>query len=174
MTSEYSNVVQFTDFARTSTRSLTPRDARRSARAATEPSTETAKNHRMRQARREAWWRAVHVTDYWRARLNWQSALQCAQSHGIANSASFPPATDTYANRVNLVQLWREALVRQMLTPAPDIAAVNWKKAKFATGQHEYTDTNPERIERAIAADVEWLSAHPSRKSLAASRQRAD
>jgi hypothetical protein len=42
-----------------------------------------------------------------------------------------------------------------VLTPAPDTAAVAWKKAALAAGQHEYTDIKTERIERAIADDVE-------------------
>jgi hypothetical protein len=37
------------------------------------------KNSRLRIARRDAWWRAGRVTDYWRARLDWHSALECAQ-----------------------------------------------------------------------------------------------
>jgi hypothetical protein len=32
-----------------------------------------AKNSRLRIARRDAWWRAGRVTDYWRARLDWPS-----------------------------------------------------------------------------------------------------
>jgi hypothetical protein len=50
-----------------------------------------------------------------------------------------------------------------VLTPAPDTAAVAWKKAALAAGQHEYTDIKTERIERAIADDVEFLAAHPIR-----------
>jgi hypothetical protein len=34
-----------------------------------------------------------------------------------------------------------------------------------------HTDVKPERLQRAIDADVEWLKARPSRKSIAASRQ---
>jgi hypothetical protein len=43
------------------------------------PATETAKNSRIRIARRDAWWHAGHVTDYWRARLEWQNAIETAQ-----------------------------------------------------------------------------------------------
>lgn len=54
------------------------------------PATETAKDQRLRLSRRDAWRAADRVTYYWRARLNWQSALETAQRHGIADSASFP------------------------------------------------------------------------------------
>src|ERR1019366_4099554 len=33
------------------------------------------------------------------------------------------------------------------------------------SGQHEYTGVKTERIERAIASDVEFLAAHPMRRS---------
>jgi hypothetical protein len=62
-------------------------------------------------------------------------------------------------------------LVKQMLTPAPDVGAVNWKRTQLRGGQHRYTTVKPERLQRAIDADVEWLKAHPSRKSIAAARQ---
>lgn len=55
--------------------------------------------------------------------------------------------------------------------PAPDMRAVNWKRAQLRAWNHEHSDVNPERIERAIAEDVEWLAAHPSRKSIAAACQ---
>ena len=37
--------------------------------------TETAKNSRIRIKRRDAWWHADRMMDYWRARLDWQCAL---------------------------------------------------------------------------------------------------
>ncbi len=53
----------------------------------------------------------------------------------------------------------------QLLTPAPTVAEVAWKRAAFKAGDHRYTDVKPERIERAIADDVEFLRAHPTRRS---------
>jgi hypothetical protein len=43
--------------------------------------------------------------------------------------------------------------------------------AQFRAGNYRYTDVKPERLQRAIDADVEWLEAHPSKKSIAASGQ---
>ena len=37
--------------------------------------------------------------------------------------------------------------------------------------QLRHTGVKPERLQYAIDADVEWLEAHPTRKSIAASRQ---
>jgi hypothetical protein len=115
------------------------------------------------------WWTAAeHLTDYWRARLKWNSALSCAQSHDVADANSFPKCDDS---RFELVDLWRTALVSQMLTPAPDAAAVAWKRAQLRAENFRYADVKPEELQRAIDADAEWLEAHPSRKSIAASRQ---
>lgn len=115
------------------------------------------------------------MTDYWRARLDWNSALGTAQQYGIADSASFPSAENE--DRFGLVDNWRAALVKQMLTPAPDQNAVNWKLAKLR-GKHSTfnfpADVDSKRLRRAIeadVADVEWLKNHPSRKSIAATRQ---
>jgi hypothetical protein len=56
------------------------------------PLTETCKNSRLRIARRGAWWHARRLVNYWRARMDWYHALEIAQQHGIADSASFPSA----------------------------------------------------------------------------------
>ncbi len=50
---------------------------------------------------------------------------------------------------------------RGLRFPAPDVAAVIWKKATFAKGAHRFTDTTPEQIE----ANEEWLAAHPTKRT---------
>ena len=154
------------------------REAKRAAAlaevtAAPEQFTETCKNQRFRLSRRDTWWAADRLTDYWLARLKWQTSLEIAQSNNVADSNSFPKCDD-YGARGKLVDLWRAALLKQMLTPAPDQNAVNWKRAQLAGRNADANfgnDAHRERLQRAIDADVEWLKAHPSRKSIAASRQ---
>jgi hypothetical protein len=111
------------------------------------------------------------LTVYWRARLDWQAALSTAQDHDVADAKSFPPCDDSGSSRIVLVDLWRAALVAQMLIPAPDVAAVNWKRAQLQAENYRYSGAKPERLQRAIEADVEWLEAHPTRKLIAATRQ---
>jgi hypothetical protein len=142
---------------------LTPREMRRQLRQQSEPATETCRNQRARLKRRDAWWRAERTTSYWRARCDWSSALGLAQDNGIGDADSFARAKN--GERLELVERWRAALVEQMLTAAPHLAAVAWKRAKLASESWEYCDVKPERLQRAIDADVEWLAAHPSRKS---------
>src|SRR4051794_25189291 len=142
-------------------RALTPGQALRLGKPTLPPSaTETAKNSRIRIARRVAWWHAGRVTDYWRARMDWEYVLEIAQRYEIADSASFPTVKD---NRIRLVDKWREAVVKQLLTPAPDLAAITWKRAKLAGRDFSHLPTKAERIEQAIADDVAFLAAHPTR-----------
>ena len=136
----------------------------REAKPALPPTaTETAKNSRIRIARRDAWWTAGRTMDYWRARLDWQDAIETAQRHGIADSASLPLFGGE--SRFDLVDKWREALVKQLLTPAPDLAAISWKRAKLASRDFPHLPTRKERVERVIADDVAFLDAHPTRRS---------
>jgi hypothetical protein len=144
------------------TRALTPRQRRREGKPELPPpATETAKNARIRTVRRDAWWLACRVSKYWRARLDWCSALGTAQQYGIADSASFPSAENE--SRFGLVDTWREAVVRQPLTPAPDLGAITWKRAKLKSSDFPYLPVKKERVERAITDDVAFLEAHPTR-----------
>jgi hypothetical protein len=111
------------------------------------------------------------LTDYWHARLDWESALSFAQQYDVADANSFPKLENYALDRLDTVRIWREALVKQMLTPAPDVAAVNWKRMQVRAGQYRHIGVQPERLQHAIDADVEWLEAHPCRRSVAASRQ---
>ena len=126
------------------------------------PATETAKNSRIRSARRDAWWHAGRVTEYWRARLDWQCVLELAQKYGIGDSRSFPPPREI-ETRGELCDKWRAAVVKQLLTPAPDLAAITWKRAQLAGRGFSHLPIKAERIERAIAHDVAFLAAHPTR-----------
>jgi hypothetical protein len=37
---------------------------------------------------------------------------------------------------------YRAAIMRQLLTPAPTVAKVAWKRAAFKAGDHRYTDVS--------------------------------
>jgi hypothetical protein len=142
---------------------LTPSQLRRAGKPELPPpATETAKNSRIRIARRDVWWHASRVTDYWRARLDWQSELETAQRWEIADSASLQLPV---VSRYELVDKWREAVVKQLLTPAPDGAAVAWKRAKLQGMEFDHLPVKAERIEQVIADDIAFLAAHPTKKS---------
>jgi hypothetical protein len=145
-------------------RGLTPRLIRRLGKPELPPpATETAKNYRLRNARRDAWWHAGQVADYWRARLDWQSALDLAQQYKIGDSGSFPPPREI-ETRGELCDKWRAAVVKKLLTPAHDLAAITWKRAQLAGRGFSRLPIKTERIEQAIADDVAFLAAHPTRR----------
>jgi hypothetical protein len=105
---------------------------------------------------------AEAATRYWKARLDFDHAVSFAQMMEIPEGA-YHPVVDS--KDLRLVERYREALVKQLLTPAPDLRSVKWKQAALAGGQHRYTGVKSERIGRAIADDLAFLAAHPLRQS---------
>src|ERR1700676_3812864 len=100
---------------------LTPRQRRRQGKPELPPpATETAKNARIRTERRDAWWLAERAADYWHARFKWRDELETAQKYGIGDSASFPAPV---GGRFEAVDIWRGAVAKQLLTPAPTLVA---------------------------------------------------
>jgi hypothetical protein len=144
-------------------RALTPRQRRREGKPELPPpATETAKNARIRTERRDAWWLAERVADYWHARFKWRDELETAQKYGIGDSASFPAPV---GGRFEAVDIWREAVAKQLLTPAPTLADVGWKRAKIKSDEFKRLPITLARAEQAIADDLAFLAAHPVRRS---------
>jgi hypothetical protein len=75
----------------------------------------------------------------------------------------FPPPCNP-DDRWAILAKYREAVARQLLTPAPNAAAIAWKRAELKGRQHKYAGVKTERIERSITLDVEFLAAHPTRR----------
>jgi hypothetical protein len=53
----------------------------------------------------------------------------------------------------------------------PYVAAVTWKRTQLRDRQWRFTRVTDKMVMRAIKEDGAWLAAHPTRKSVAASRQ---
>lgn len=139
------------------------RKERKARKAAAANRSVTAINSDLRRERRDGWRIAEALTRYWRARFEFESAAS------MSSLADSPEGRKFYQERqqgpLNSVAKWRSALMAQLLTPAPDTGAITWKRATFEAGQHRFTDTKPERIERAIADDEAWLAAHPTKRT---------
>jgi hypothetical protein len=121
------------------------------------------KNEHLRKERREVWREADTAREYWKARLEMESAIALAQSYSLPEGDNHPPHNPD--ERMALLANWRQAIAQQLLTPASDTAAVAWKKLALARGEHEYTDIKTARLERAIADDLAFLAAHPVRQT---------
>jgi hypothetical protein len=147
----------------------TPRERRIRERQEAPALTETGRNHRLRQQRREAWREAETATRWARALLDFEHACESAQRWGLPESSGFK----ILGGHIR-VDFWRDKLMNQLLTPAPDANSLAWKLRTFASGQHRFTTRKPERIQQAIDADKAWLAAHPSKRSDASKRSNAE
>jgi hypothetical protein len=54
---------------------------------------------------------------------------------------------------------------KQLLTPAPTLADVAWKRAKVKSDEFKRLPITQARAEQAIADDLAFLAAHPTRRS---------
>jgi len=122
--------------------------------------TTTGKNQRLRQERRETWRRADAVTYFWRAYLDFTDQLSRARDAGVKEAHQHPKLS--HEDRWEILDRYREALGKQLLTPAPDIATVNWKRHQLSK---TFIGTNREWVENVIKNDIAFLAAHPTRKS---------
>jgi hypothetical protein len=127
-----------------------------------EGTTDTAGNLRLRKSRLDVWREADSVMDYWRMSMKMDGVISRVQHCG-APEGELHPIRDP-KDYWTLVTKWREAWVRLMLTPAPDMRSVTWKRAQLKARYHKHTDLKPALIERAIAEDVEFLRSHPTRR----------
>jgi hypothetical protein len=147
---------------------MTPRAIRRQMRQQQEPATETAKNARLREQRKCGWYAAEAATAYWRARMKLHGAISSAvrwRAFPDGMLGELHPEFDDREGWNLLLKNYRAALVKQFLTPAHRSSDVEWKRKALAAGEHAYTGLTTERIEFAIAQDVEFLAAHPTRRS---------
>ena len=119
----------------------------------------TAWNKNQRDRLKDAWRKAEAVRDYWRAKIDLESAASRVQSFGLPEGRLEPEysGSDRYA----YVDSWRAALVKQMKTQSPDMGAVAWKRQLS-----DYTFRDPaiqKECRRIIAADTKYLMDHPTR-----------
>jgi hypothetical protein len=124
-------------------------------------STETHRNLKARDRRNDAWQAARAATDYRKARMRMHDAIYVVQDRGLPEGRLDPE--HDHGEWMHLVGYYRAAIARQFLTPAPRLDAVEWKRKKLTAGEHKYTGLKPERIEFAIAQDLEFLASHPIR-----------
>jgi len=122
----------------------------------------TCKNQRLRQQRHVNWRKADAIREYWHASLRMGTAISRVQKHNMPEGDLHPQYNPQ--EHWTILAKYRAAIMQQLLTPASTVAEVTWKRAAFKAGQHRHTDVKPERIERAIADDVEFLRAHPTRR----------
>lgn len=122
-----------------------------------------AKNEHLRRDRREAWNRADALSNYWRANLDFFDAVSRAHRYDFKHARGH--AKTSMEDRWVILETYREAIGKHLLTPAPDMAAVTWKLRQLRHAA--YLAVKTERVEKSIADDMAFLEAHPTRNSRA-------
>lgn len=123
---------------------------------------DTAYNSQMRKMRFAKWRKAEATTTSYHAAIQLHHAF-----HSFAIRDKSPAGLEAVRSSLwsidvsTLVAKWRQAVADQIQTPAFDQASVQWKRQ---AAKKPYLPISGEQIEAAIAADVAWLAAHPSRK----------
>lgn len=145
---------------------------------------EPGRNKKLRLDRRAAWRRAKHKLDYWSAYQKLHFAIY--NNREVLDDLECPAAlrrkhgdfSEPWILDNELLNRAQAAEVDLLLTPAPDVASLNWKqrRVKHQWYQPPNADTeylrrhyghkqSPFRdIEHAIADDEAWLEAHPARQ----------
>jgi hypothetical protein len=144
---------------------MTPGDARRLRKLQSEPETETGKNAQLRLQRRDAWWNAERQVDYWKAVMRMHHAISAVQSADLPEGGSHQKAEHWHWHPI--VDNYRKALVRLLLTPAHRRSDITWKQKVLASEEHKHTNLTTEYLEATIAKDIEFLAAHPTRRNTA-------
>ncbi|MBZ0148283.1 MAG: hypothetical protein K8F62_12185 [Pseudorhodoplanes sp.] len=121
-----------------------------------------AKNEDLRRDRKEAWRKADALTNFWRASLDFFDAVSRAHDHGLKDARGL--ARTSHEERWPILERYREAMGKHLLTPAPDMAAVTWKRQQLGK---TYLGVKKELVEKSIADDIAFLDAHPTRNSRA-------
>jgi hypothetical protein len=124
--------------------------------------TTTAKNQRLRSERWEMWRKAAAATRYWHTLLRFTDAVFIAKMHYVNEVRAH--AETSHQARWAIVNGYRDALGRQLLTPAPDMAIVNWKRRHLSK---PYVGADKDAIAKAIAEDIAFLDAHQTGTSRA-------
>jgi hypothetical protein len=100
--------------------------------------------------------------DYWHALLNFHGAVLRAKRDGLKEARAHVEISEE--ERWSILDSYRDALGKLLLTPAPDVASVNWKRQRL---RKPYNGVKKELVEKAIADDIAFLDAHPARNSRA-------
>ena len=116
---------------------------------------------KQRDARRKAWRKASIEADFWEVSLRWYEKVILAQENGVAEALKHKRLAWDSADRWALVKSYEDAVGTQLLTPAPDLASVEWKRKER---RRAFVRVPVAQLDRAIADDLAWLEKYPARE----------
>jgi hypothetical protein len=122
-------------------------------------------NESLRRDRAGAWSRAEAKVQFLLAQLEYYRAVEHAQKYEVPDARGL--LTLDAAADFQLVESWRLAVMEHILTPAPKVSALTWKRRKVAgLGPFDWVGgATPARVEKALAEDEAFLKAFPARHS---------
>lgn len=127
-------------------------------------SADIALNEKLRDLRKDAWRRSATKVRFLRSQITLFDETKYAQQIGIAEARGFPIVDEV--ERFRLVENWRSALIDHLLTPAPTVADLAWKRQKAASlSPYDWVGATPEQVEKAVASDETFLRSFPARHS---------
>lgn len=121
-------------------------------------------NEHLRDLRKEPWRRAEAKAKFLDALLDVHDAARYAHDLGLACVSDISVQAED--ERWRLVQSCRQARIEQLLTPAPTVGDLTWKRRKAASlSPYDWVGATPEQVEKALAADETFLRSFPARHS---------
>lgn len=127
-------------------------------------SSDVALNELLRERRKDAWRRADAKVCFLCSQLDLFAATKHAQRHGLVAARGLPVPDE--GERFNLVENCRRALLEQILTPAPTVADLAWKRRKVASlNPYDWVGATLEQVEEVLDRDETFLRSFPTRRS---------
>lgn len=129
-------------------------------------------NERLRSARSNVWRTVEAKLDYARAWRDLHCKIRRAFDRGVIDRLDCPTSlqamNDFKQPWILDNELLNDVMVAErelLLTPAPTVAAMNWKRKRAGHQWYRMPDGSIEKeILQAIDADQNWLDAHPARQ----------
>ncbi|MEN3146148.1 hypothetical protein ABCW43_02415 [Neorhizobium sp. IRAMC:178] len=123
-------------------------------------------NRLLRDARRTAWHKGEATLRLHHARLEIHDAMLIFDRVVAEQHLTDEDEVAIYSKRDRMLANMKAATERQIRTPAPDQAAIEWKRRRMAD-LYSTARISREEIAELIAADEAFLAAHPIKKGRA-------
>lgn len=118
----------------------------------------------LRADRKRLWAAADAERRFLDARMKLDLAVDIAQRHGLREALDQYPRV-TPKDHGKAYTRYIDALLQQLLAPAPDEAAITWKERILYGPKPVLLDRDAKRVLLAIIDDKAFLEAHPARRS---------
>lgn len=120
-------------------------------------------NRLLRDTRRTTWHKGEATLKLYQARLEIHDAMLIFDLVVAEQKLTTADEDEHYRKRDRMLANMKAATERQIRTPAPDQAAIEWKRRRMAD-LNATARISREEIAEIIATDEAFLAAHPIKK----------